>query len=112
MRRPWSGGGAIDLGGLPGALGGQAQAITNLARAAGESRHISRGRLPRNGAESCLNQPNRELPVLLLISPCYLPDTSLLSANNLPVILPFRARRRAAPYFDNHLKRNIILASD
>jgi len=111
MRRPWRGGGAIDLGGLPGALGGQARQST-VSRGRRAKAHISRGQLRRNGAESCLNRPNRELPVLLLLSPCYLPDTSLLSANNLPVILPFRARRRAAPYFDNHLKRNIILAAD
>jgi hypothetical protein len=47
-----------------------------------------------------------------LFRACYLPVISLLSANNLPVILPFRARRRAAPYFDNHLKRQIFLATD
>ena len=47
-----------------------------------------------------------------LLSPCYLPDTSLLSANNLPVLFPFRARRFAAPYFDNHLKRNTILTAN
>jgi hypothetical protein len=46
-----------------------------------------------------------------LLSPCYLPVPSLLSANNLPVIFTLCARRRAAPYFDNHLKRKIILAA-
>jgi hypothetical protein len=55
---------------------------------------------------------NRGFPVPRLLPPCYLPVPSLLSANNLPVILPFRARRRAPPYFDNHLKRHIFLADD
>jgi hypothetical protein len=91
--------GAPDLAGRP-------QAINNLAgERAGESRQISPRRLWRNGAESCLNRSNRELPVLHLLPSCYLPDTSLLSANNLPVIFPFHARRRAVPFFYNHLKR-------
>jgi hypothetical protein len=38
-----------------------------------------------------------------LFRACYLPDTCLLSANNLPVILPLGARRLAPPYFDNRL---------
>jgi hypothetical protein len=81
-------------------LVGQAQAIDNLVgRAAGESRHISRERLRRNGAESGLDRSNRALPVPRLLSPCYLPDTSLFSANNLPVIFPLCARRRAPPLF-------------
>jgi hypothetical protein len=89
MRHPWSGGAAIDLGGLPGALGGQAQAIKiSRGRALGEGRHISREQLRRNGADSCLNRSNREFPVPCLLSPCYLPDTSLLCACYLPVIFP------------------------
>jgi hypothetical protein len=100
------------LRGPPG-LGGQARRSTiSSGGAAGESRHISRGRLRRDGAESGLDRSNRELPVPRLLSPCYLPVPSLLSANNLPVILPLRARRRAAPYFDNRLKRNIFLVAD
>jgi hypothetical protein len=96
----------------PRALAARPRRFDDLVgRAAGESRRISRGRLRRNGAESGLDRSNRELPVLRLIIPCYLPVPSLLSANNLPVILLFRARRRAAPYFDNRLKRKIILAA-
>jgi len=83
-----------------------------VENAACEGRHISQRQLWRNGAESRLKRSNRELPVLHLLSPCYLPDTSLLSANNLPVIFLFRARRRAAPYFDNHLKTNGFYADD
>jgi hypothetical protein len=56
----------------------------------------------------CLNRSNRERPVPRLLSPCYLPVPSLLSANNLPVIFPFRERSRAAPYFCNDMKRNIF----
>jgi hypothetical protein len=74
--------------------------------APGRRRHTSRRLLRQNDAESRLNRANREVPVPLLLCPCYLPDTSLLSANNLPVIFLFCVRRRAAPYFDNHLKRN------
>jgi hypothetical protein len=109
----WNGGASIVLGGLPGALGGQAKAINKLVGrgAAAESRHIPRGQLRRTGAESRLNRSNRELPVPRLLSPCYLPVPSLLSANNLPVIFPLRVRRRGAPYFDNHLKRQIIFAA-
>jgi hypothetical protein len=104
----------LTLARLPDAPGGQARAISNLMGrgAAGESRHISRGRLRRNGAESSLNRSNRECPVLRLLSACYRPDTSLFSANNLPVIFPFRARRLALPYFDNRMKIKIILAVD
>jgi hypothetical protein len=67
----WSGVAAVVLGGLPGALGDQAKAINKLVGrgAAGEGRHISRGRLRRNGAESCLNRSNRGFPVLRLLSP-------------------------------------------
>jgi hypothetical protein len=68
---------------------------------AGESRHISRGRLLRNGADCGLNRSNRAF----LFRACYLPDISLLSVNNLPVIFLFRGRRPGAPYFSNHLKR-------
>jgi hypothetical protein len=110
----WSVVAAIDLARLPDAPGGQARAISNLMGrgAAGESRHISCGRLRRNGGESGLNRSNRERPVLRLLSACYRLDTSLLSANNLPVIFPFRARRLPLPYFDNRMKIKIILAID
>jgi hypothetical protein len=80
--------------------------------AAGESRNIWQARLRRNGADSCLNPSNRELPVSRLLLPCYLLVPSLLSANNFPAIFLLRVRRRASPYFDNRLKRHIFLVAN
>jgi hypothetical protein len=92
----------------PRALATRPRRFDNLVGTGwGESRRISRGRLRRNGAESSLDRSNREFPVPRL----FLPVPSLLSANNLPVILLFRARRRTVPYFDNHLKRHIFLVA-
>jgi hypothetical protein len=86
--------------------------IGSSANQADENRHISRGRLRRNGADSGLDRSKRELPVPRLISPCYFPVPSLLSAHIFPAILPVRARLPAPPYFDNQLKRHIFLAVD
>jgi hypothetical protein len=91
---------------------GLGDSLISSGGAAAESRDISRRRLRRNGAESDLNRSDREFPVVRLLSSCYLPDPSLLSANNLPVIFPLWARRRTAPYFDNHLKGHIFLAAN
>ena len=55
------------------------------ARGARRGRHISRGQLRRNGAASCWDRENRELPVLRLLLPCYLPVKPELSPCYPPV---------------------------
>jgi hypothetical protein len=101
------------LGGLPGALGGQAKAIDNLVGRERRAKAATfREAIAADRRRIRLNPLNRVFPVLRLLSPCYLPVTSLLSANNLPVIFTLCARRRAPPYFDNHLKRQFIFAAD
>jgi hypothetical protein len=47
-------------------------------------------------------------PVISLLSPCSLP----VKCEYLPVIFPLCAPRHAPPYFNNRLKRKIILAAE